>query len=120
MDKLLVETKELKPEYQERNRLWEKYYKRFCLFLAHARWKPFSIIHYSIVIDIEIGMMKYYYFKYGMIHVIKRIKNYHTIIAQRVRDRGVELDPKDFHVHTLLTNTEEINDQLNKELLAYV
>ena len=115
MDRLLVETPELRPEYQERNRLWENYYKRFCLFIAHMRWRPLSIIHYGLVVDIELGSMKYYYLKYGMTYVIKRINYYHIAIKKRT-----ELDPKDFYIHTLLTDTEDINNQLDKEILQYV
>jgi len=120
MDRLLVETTELRPEYQERNRLWEKYYKRFFLFYAHMRWKPLAIVHYGVVIDIELGTVKYYYFKYGITYALKRIVNYNQVLAHRLEGRNVELDPKDFYIETLLTDSEQINNQLDKELLQYV
>ena len=119
MDRLLVETKELRPEYKERNRLWEKFYKRFCLTLVTLTWKQISIIHYNVVVDIELGTMKYYYFKHGMGYVIRRIKNYHSIVGHRSQNRNVDIDPKDFYIQTLLTDTKQVEEQLNRELIQH-
>jgi hypothetical protein len=117
MDRLLVETKELRPEYQDLNRLWKNFYKRFCLTLVHLTWKS-SAIRYGITIDIELGTMKYHYFKHGMVHVIKRIKNYHFVLGHKLEGR-IDIDPKDFYIQTLLTDKEQIDEQLNKELIQH-
>jgi hypothetical protein len=118
MDRLLVETKELRPEYRERNRLWDKFYKRFCLTLALI-WKSRPLIHYPLTIDIELGTMKYDYFKFGIEHTLRRIWRYNVIMGARLEGRNVDLDTKDFYIETLLTDEQAVEDQLNKELLEH-
>jgi len=118
MDRLLVETPELQHEYKERNRLWEKYYKRFCLFYA-LMWKKRPLIHYPLTIDIELGGMKYQYFRFGFKAVLRRIKCYNIILGSRLEGRSVDVDPKDFYIQTLLTDEQAVEDQLNKELLEH-
>jgi hypothetical protein len=66
-------------------------------------------------VDIELGCMKYYYFKYGIVQALKRVRTFNRTLGQ-----SINLDPKDFYIHTLLTDTEEIDKQLDKELLQYV
>ncbi len=115
MDKLLVETKELKPEYQERGRLWEKFYERLCFWVAAFLWKRRPLIHYPLTIDIRLGTIKYDYLKFGIKHTLNRILRYNIIMGARMEGRNVDLDPKDFYIEELLTDKEQIKDQLDKE-----
>ena len=116
MDSLLVDTPELKSEYQERNRLWEKYYKRFSLMVAWLLWRNNVLIHYPLVIDIKLGNMKYHYLQYGLKRVLIRINLFNRILVTRISDKSIDLDPDTFYITTVLTSREDIEKQLEKEL----
>jgi hypothetical protein len=119
MDKLLVETKMLKPEYLRRERLWKLFVRRFCLILAKV-WNRHALIAYPLMIEIQLGVMQYHYFKFGIEAVARRIFNYNLILMSRLKGNSTDLDPEDFYLTNLLTDEQEIKDQLHKELLDYV
>jgi hypothetical protein len=78
-------------------------------------WRTRPLIHYPLTVDIELGTMKYDYFKFGIQHTIRRIWRYNVIMGARMEGRSVDLDPKDFYIHTLLTTEKDVEDQLSKE-----
>ena len=115
MDKLLVQTKELKPEFKRRNRLWNLFLRRYFLGFASI-WKEHPLIDYLLTIDIELGSMKYYYFQHGFKYTRDKIMKYNLVIAERLEGKEVELNLKDFYIQTLLTDKEQVENQLSIEL----
>ena len=116
MDKLIVDTLELKPEYQEANRLWEKFYKRFFRVVAWLLWRNRPLVHYPLVIDIELGNMQYQYMYFGFKKTLIRINRFNVILVARMNDKGVDLNYKRFYKTEILTNAETIEKQLDIEL----
>jgi len=116
MDKLVVETPELKPEYKERGRLWKKYVRRVCRVLAWFIWRYKPLIHYPLVLDIELGSMEFYYLKYGLRKTLERINLYNRILVARLTEKETLIDPSKFYISTVLTSTEDIEEQLDREL----
>lgn len=115
MDKLLVETSTLRPEFKRADRLWKKFYMRFSLLYAALVWKTSPLVHYPLVIDIRLGTMKYYYFRYGIMTVLKRIFYYNRVLRDRLRKDSPEIDFMSFYLTKLLTDEEAIKQQLEKE-----
>ena len=116
MDNLKVETLVLKPEYEAANRLWEKFFKRFFRVIAWLLWRNRPLVHYPLVIDIELGNMQYQYMYFGFKKTLIRINRFNVILVARMDNKGVDLSRKRFYVTEVLTDPEEIEEQLNKEL----
>ncbi len=115
MDKLIVQTGKLKPEYRKRKRLWDLFFRRFFRGFSSI-WKKHALIHYPLTIDIEIGTMKYHYFRYGFKHTRDRIMKYNFIMVDRLDSKEETLNPEDFYVQELLTDEQQVKAQLDKEL----
>ena len=118
---LLVTEKELKEEYRHREWQWNTFYRRVAQKYAEVLWKNNPLILYPLSMDIAIGNMKYRYFKFGIKHVWNRINRYHEVFARKFRGRDVDLevDSEQFYIRTVLTNEEDILDQLDKEIREF-
>jgi len=116
MPNLLVTEKELKEEYVAKDELWKKVYRRVFSAYVKMRWRYNPLISYPLAIDIHLGTIKYYYFRFGASYVKKRIDNYNIVMGQKLEGRHIDLDPTDFYIQTVLTDEDSINEQLDKEI----
>ena len=121
MPELLVTESELKIEYKRKSELWDKVYQRVFLAYAKLRWRHNPLVAYPLVIDIRLGTMKYHFFKFGAVHVKRRIDAYHALMMTRLKGEKIaDLENTDeFYIKTVLTDQESINDQLDKEIIQH-
>jgi len=114
---LKVIGKKLQPKYWFRNWLWNKLYLKIVSNYAKKTWNDYPIVAYPLMIDISFGTMKYYYFKYGIKGIEKRIKTYNKVIANMIEKRNLddEINVDQFYIQRTLTSKKSIAKQLDEE-----
>jgi len=115
MDTLPVETQKLKQKYVIRDLLWKILIKKICKFYALG-WKDNPLISFPLATDIELGTIKYYYYKYGLKLVLTMILKYNEVILGKMNDELKPIDISEFYVTEILTSDKEISNQLNNEI----
>jgi len=120
MRPLLVTEKDLKPKYKPKEILWNIWYKRFFTLYAKTMWKDTIIVLYPLIVDIELGDIKYRFFKYNFSHVVNRINNYETVLSDRFNGKDDKFDTEEFHIKTVYTDENSINEQLEKEMFSHM
>jgi len=75
--------KDLKVRYWFINLLWYIFVKPVLKAVTYVVHNQRYLIAYPLMIDIELGQMKFYYFKYGFFAVVKRASNYPDVIIAR-------------------------------------
>jgi hypothetical protein len=77
--------------------MWVKIVSHIMLGIAKiwSRVKNIGgIVSYPLIVDIELGKMKYYYYKYGFIKVFKRCWYYNYVMMCRTNILNKELPPR--------------------------
>jgi len=107
----------LKREYYLSNFLWKYVVKRILGIITKLWQKTQPLVAYPLVIDIELGTMKLYYFKYGFSRVIGRAYHYNKVLLKKMEgEQEEELDVNDFLRENRLTKKEDIDEQLEQEM----
>lgn len=119
MDILIVKG-DLRDEYKRKDDLWRRFYVRLLTTYANFVWKYNALVLYPLTIDIRLGNMKFYYFKYGIGYVKRRIDSYNQTLGHRLEGRNVDINTKEFFIDTILTDKDQISDQLDDEMSKYM
>jgi len=118
---MIIEIKgKLKEKYKIKQWLWKYLFKRFCVWIAEALWSNAPFLIFLLIANIQFGTMKYYYFKYGLGYVLKRIRSYNKILSNQIEDKDTEIDSKEFYMSILITGEDDINIQLNREIRKFL
>jgi len=116
--KLLVIEPTLKPKYKEREFWWNIWFKVFFSKYAEIIWKDNALVQFPLKTDIAIGDVRYYYYEFGYRYVKNYIIRYNHIIADRLRGEENTIDREKFHVQTIFTDEDAINEQLESEMIS--
>lgn len=118
MKSITVVRKELLPKYRSQDWWWRKVFIKAARFYARIGWKHAPLISYPLMIDIEFGLMRYYFYKDGWIGVKDRITSFNIVLAEKLKGHDdLDLNPDEYHEIRTLTDPDEIlNYELNELL----
>lgn len=106
--------KDLKPEYRILYVVWIIFIKPVCKFFAWG-WRNYPMVHFPLIIDIELGETMYFFFKYGFKATIVRIRYYNEYLAKRI-ERSIKGEEEEDIISEFLTEEAKLRTDLNEEM----
>ena len=116
MEPINIVQEELLPKYRSQDWWWRNVFIRLARIYAKTGWKHVALISYPLMIEIELGLMRYYFYKDGWIGVKDRIATFNMVLAERLEGRdNLDLNPDEYHEIRTITDPDEILDyELNQ------